>query len=545
MNPSSDNKKVRFFLGVGDNSEKKSTFSINIAHHKGQTDIKTILQKLENKPVDEQIPEDDIKSYAVLQLEVTLKPNVDPFSAGEIVGSIKTLASGIIKEFEDVVKFYDVNINKDTFFSTTGDKSLVVTLVVKLEEEISGMVGISRELNIHDVSAQFKFYNALPENSSSVAYNADTDAETTENDKDFLSLDVEVNAKLGKDEQTMGFLNEAVKDLNKDEKNIANLLLALNYGDLSVVTESSEDLAALTGSAVGSVYKNMGTFYKLRKYLGLALASIFQMDQDRSYDDEKLKAIVSLYNQAHNKFLGIKNFQVCSGDQNINIAFENFNVFDGLVPSYDEVKENKEFYFDLPDPISDADNVAADQYNGYNQNMIPYEEFRDCKLVVVGDGAVGKTCMLISYTTNAFPTEYIPTVFDNYAANVMVDGQAITVGLWDTAGAEDYDRLRPLSYPQTHCFLLCYSVINRASYENVTTKWIPEIQHHCPGVPIILVGTKIDLRNAESLSRVDGETLAANYGLHSYHEESALTQEGLKDVFDSAIRASRVYRVGF
>ncbi|WAQ95466.1 RAC3-like protein [Mya arenaria] len=118
--------------------------------------------------------------------------------------------------------------------------------------------------------------------------------------------------------------------------------------------------------------------------------------------------------------------------------------------------------------------------------------------------AVGKTCLLISYTTNAFPGEYIPTVFDNYSANVMVDGKPINLGLWDTAGQEDYDRLRPLSYPQTDVFLICFSLISPASFENVRAK---------------------------------GLALAKDINSVKYLECSALTQKGLKTVFDEAIRA--------
>eukprot|EP01089_Gocevia_fonbrunei_P013817 TRINITY_DN362_c0_g3_i1.p1 TRINITY_DN362_c0_g3~~TRINITY_DN362_c0_g3_i1.p1 ORF type:complete len:199 (+),score=41.08 TRINITY_DN362_c0_g3_i1:88-684(+) len=171
------------------------------------------------------------------------------------------------------------------------------------------------------------------------------------------------------------------------------------------------------------------------------------------------------------------------------------------------------------------------------------------KLVVVGDGAVGKTCLLISYANNRFPEEYVPTVFDNYVVNLTAGDDTIELGLWDTAGQEEYDRLRPLSYANANVFLICFSVVNPTSFENVTSKWYPEVQHFCPNIPIILVGTKYDLRSDEktinklkesgqsSISLEQGEDLAKKLKAVKFIECSAFTGHNLKLVFDEAVKA--------
>ncbi|EAU36189.1 protein rho1 [Aspergillus terreus NIH2624] len=172
------------------------------------------------------------------------------------------------------------------------------------------------------------------------------------------------------------------------------------------------------------------------------------------------------------------------------------------------------------------------------------------KLVIVGDGACGKTCLLIVFSKGTFPETYVPTVFENYVADVEVDGKRVELALWDTAGQEDYDRLRPLSYPDSHVILICFAIDSPDSLDNVQEKWISEVLHFCQGLPIILVGCKVDLRNNRQVieelaktsqspvSEEQGKDVAKKIGAYKYLECSARTNDGVREVFESATRAA-------
>jgi Rho family protein len=161
----------------------------------------------------------------------------------------------------------------------------------------------------------------------------------------------------------------------------------------------------------------------------------------------------------------------------------------------------------------------------------------------------------------------VPTVFENYVTDCRVDGRSVQLALWDTAGQEDYERLRPLAYSKAHVLLIGFSVDTPDSLSNVKHKvrrglpnvqyqslifgqWIEEANERCPGVPIILVGLKKDLREdplaieemrKKSLKFVttkEGNETGAAIGARKYLECSSLTGEGVDDVFEAATRAA-------
>ncbi|WPH04461.1 GTP-binding protein [Acrodontium crateriforme] len=194
-----------------------------------------------------------------------------------------------------------------------------------------------------------------------------------------------------------------------------------------------------------------------------------------------------------------------------------------------------------------SDGTINTQSSAARTNITAPPEYSK-KFVVVGDGGCGKTCLLISYSQGVFPERYVPTVFENYITHVehKPTGKGVELALWDTAGQEEYDRLRPLSYPETDLLFVCFAIDCPNSLENVLDKWYPEVLHFCPTTPIILCGLKSDLRHKRAciellktqgltpVTQQQGKAVAQKMGA-MYMECSSKEMSGVQEIFDTAI----------
>eukprot|EP01091_Cochliopodium_minus_P009937 TRINITY_DN2558_c0_g2_i1.p1 TRINITY_DN2558_c0_g2~~TRINITY_DN2558_c0_g2_i1.p1 ORF type:complete len:179 (-),score=47.53 TRINITY_DN2558_c0_g2_i1:155-691(-) len=163
--------------------------------------------------------------------------------------------------------------------------------------------------------------------------------------------------------------------------------------------------------------------------------------------------------------------------------------------------------------------------------------------------------MLITYTTGHFP-DYKVGAFDEYSTGEIVDGVSIRYDLWDSSGKPENKKYRYLAYPDTTLFFLCFSVVDRNSFNNVLKIWEPEISENCPQSSILLLGMKTDLRdklieeekdpledsfdNKKNfyVSFLEGKRMAKVIGAQDYFECSSLQMKGLKDYYQYAFRLS-------
>lgn len=164
------------------------------------------------------------------------------------------------------------------------------------------------------------------------------------------------------------------------------------------------------------------------------------------------------------------------------------------------------------------------------------------KCVLVGDTAVGKTALLVRFTSETFPDTYKPTVFENTGVEVYMDGVQISLGLWDTAGNDNFRQIRPRSYQQADVVLICFSVANPNSLANVQRKWINEVREHLPKVPVLVVATQTDLREMGSrvscITPAEGKQVAQELHAKGYLECSSLSNRGVQQVFEFAVRTA-------
>lgn len=181
-------------------------------------------------------------------------------------------------------------------------------------------------------------------------------------------------------------------------------------------------------------------------------------------------------------------------------------------------------------------------------------EKNEIKCCIIGDEAVGKTAMIVSYLSNGYPEKYTPTVHDCFTVHLTVEDEPVSFQLYDTAGQEHFSVLRRLSYPDADVFMVCFSIIDPYSFKRIQTKWLKELSEYSPQTPIVLVGTKHDQRNnintkillnkhgLKPVTQEQGEQFARKIRARQYIECSALTQKNLKTAFDSALLSGLDHR---
>ena len=170
--------------------------------------------------------------------------------------------------------------------------------------------------------------------------------------------------------------------------------------------------------------------------------------------------------------------------------------------------------------------------------------------IVIGDGYIGKSSLVKSFLEKAYKPACVPTVFDNFNTKVQFNDESYEFKIKDTSGQSEYNRLRSLAYSDASCILLCFSLADRNSFENIKQAWIQELHTYCPNKPYILVGLKKDLRHHQKtctvlnsctqtpISYKEGADLAKRlrkFNCRKYTECSALTCQGTSNVFDEVI----------
>lgn len=167
------------------------------------------------------------------------------------------------------------------------------------------------------------------------------------------------------------------------------------------------------------------------------------------------------------------------------------------------------------------------------------------KITLIGTGSTGKSCLLEVFKRDNFPTDYIPTIVDNFVKTIYVDGKELNLAMWDTAGQENYSSVRTISYSNSEIIMICYSIGDKTTLKDVAKIWAPEARNYCVDADVLLVGLKKDLRDEAASADIlegpiasveAGRAMAEEIKALDFLECSARTRENVHGVFEAAGR---------
>lgn len=166
---------------------------------------------------------------------------------------------------------------------------------------------------------------------------------------------------------------------------------------------------------------------------------------------------------------------------------------------------------------------------------LPDEYHYSFKIVLLGDGATGKTSFVNAYLQDTVAREYYMTQgVDTYSATVEHSAFRIHLSIWDIAGQERFEMVRNMFLKGSMGAIICYDITRRTSFENLDY-WIKTFRQYSTSSPIILIASKSDLEDLRAVATEEGEAIALKYNLHSFIELSSFSdanrvQQVLRDI---------------
>ena len=165
---------------------------------------------------------------------------------------------------------------------------------------------------------------------------------------------------------------------------------------------------------------------------------------------------------------------------------------------------------------------------------------RQLQIIILGDGAVGKTSIINQYASEKFLEDHIATLGLDFAQKkytTKADGKEIPIKIWDTAGQERFKTLTQSFYRKADGVIISFDLTEKPSFNNVRN-WVESLNTHADkNAARVLVGNKIDLVDDRQVTQQEAQALADQYGIH-YHETSAKANQGLTEVFEDIFEQS-------